>query len=154
MDFLPVPRDAFEQFQAALRRESKRLIADCAEFLRVSPQELQKEVQEKLKGSPIQVALLETDEHPGCLAFLKEDTFAYRCRSPPLTNTKFCDKHQTCRLVVNTTKSRKLTRLAPKDDLPPLWVDRQTQLVYNVKQQAVGTFDASLGCLKLYVIQE
>jgi len=44
MDYLPVPRDAFEQFQAALRRESKKLIADCAEFLRVSPQELQKEV--------------------------------------------------------------------------------------------------------------
>lgn len=154
MDTLPVPRDAFEQFQAALRRESRKLIADCAEFLRISPQELQKEVQEKLKGSPIQVALLETEVHPGCLAFLKEDTFAYRCRAPPLTNTKFCDKHQTCRLTVNTTAARKLTRLAPKDDLPPLWVDRLTGIVYNVKQQAVGKFDASLGDLKLYVIQE
>lgn len=154
MDYVSVPRDAFEQFQAALRRESKKLIADCAEFLRVSPQDLQKEVQEKLKGTPIQVALLETDEQPGCLAFLKEHTFAYRCRSPCITNTKFCDKHQTCQISVNTTKSRKLTRLAPKDDLPPLWVDRQTGVVYNVKHQSVGTFDASLAYLKLYVIQE
>lgn len=155
MDFIPVPRDAFDQFQAALRRETKRLIADCAEHLRVNPQELQKEIQEKLKGTPIQVALLETDEHPGCLAFMKEGTFAYRCRSPCITNTSFCDKHLTCRINANISKSsRKLTRLAPKDDLPALWVNRENGIVYNVKQQAVGNFDVSLGYLKLYVIQE
>ena len=154
MDFVPVPRDAFEQFQAALRRESRKLISDCAEFLRVNPQELQKEIQEKLKGSPIQVALLETEEQPGCLAFIKEGTMAYRCRTPCLTNTKFCDKHQAARLTVDTKKSRRLTRLAQKDDLPALWVDRETGIVYNVKQQAVGNFDVSLGYLKMYVIQE
>ena len=154
MDYLPVPRDAFEQFQAALRRESKKLIADCAEFLRVSPQELQKEVQEKLKGGPVQIALLETNEHPGCLAFMKEHTFAYRCRNPCVTNTCFCNKHQITRMSVNTSQARSLTRLAPKDDLPPLWVDRTTNVVYNANQQAVGSFDVSLGCLKMYVIQE
>jgi hypothetical protein len=150
---LPIPRDAFEQFQAALRRESKKLIADCAEFLRVSPSELQKEVQEKLKGQPFQIALLETEEHPGCLAFLKDDRFAYRCRSPCITNTTFCDKHQVSRQCVNTQKAKPLTRLSHKD-LPALWFDRETEIVYNVKQQAIGRFDVSLGELRLYVIQE
>ncbi len=154
MDYLPVPRDAFEQFQAALRRESKKLIADCAEFLRVSPQELQKEVQDKLKNNPVQIAFLETNEHPGCLAFVKEDKFAHRCRTPCVTNTCFCDKHQNTRLSVNTKQAKSLTRLASKDNLPALWVDRETGIVYNVKQQAVGSFDASLGYLKMYVIQE
>ena len=154
MEYLPVPRDAFEQFQAALRRESKRLIADCAEFLCVRPQELQKDVQEKLKGSPIQIALLETTDQPGCLAFMKEGTFAHRCRDPCITNTSFCNKHQIARLSVNTSKAKRLTRLALKDDLPPLWVDRATSVVYNAKQQAVGSFDVGLSCLKLYVIQE
>ncbi len=149
-----MPRDAFEQFQAALRRESKKLIADCAELLHVSPQELQKEVQEKLKNSPVQIALLETEEHPGCLAFIKESTFAHRCRNSCVTNTTFCHKHQTSRISVNTHNARSLTRLAQKDDLPPLWLDRSTGIVYNVKQQAVGSFDASLGYLKMYVIQE
>jgi hypothetical protein len=154
MEYLPIPRDAFEQFQAALRRESKKLITDCAELLHVSPQELQKEVQEKLKGSPVQIALLETNEQPGCLAFIKENTFAHRCRNPCITNTTFCDKHLTSRISINTNKAKRLTRLAPKDDLPPLWIDRSTGIVYNVKQQAVGSFDASLGYLKMYVVQE
>ncbi len=154
MDSVPVPRDAFEQFQAALRRETRSLIQSCAEFLHVNPQELQKEVQEKLKAAPVQLALLETEEQPGCLAFQKDDSFAYRCRAPCVTNTKFCQKHSTARLIVNTQHSKPLTRLAQKDDLPPLWFDRQTNVVYNVKQQAVGSFDASLGSLTLYVVQE
>lgn len=154
MDFVSVPRDAFEQFQAALRRESRKLIVDCAEYLNINPQELQKDVFASLKGSPIQVALLETDEQPGCLAFMKEGTMAYRCRSPCLTNTKFCQKHQAVRLVVNSEKSHSLTRLASKDDLPPLYVDRKTAIVYNVKQQAVGSFDMKSNSLKMYVIQE
>lgn len=154
MDFVSVPRDAFDQFQAALRRESRKLIEDCAEFLNINPKELQKELQEKLKTSPIQVALLETEEQPGCLAFMKEGTMAFRCRTPCLTNTTFCEKHQSSRLIVNTSKSKRLTRLAAKDDLPPLWVDRETGIVYNVKQQAVGSFDVSSQALRLYVIQE
>ncbi len=153
MAHLSVPRDAFEQFQAALRRESKKLIADCAEFLHVSPSELQKEVQEKLKGQPVHISLLETEEQPGCLAFLKDDRFAYRCRTPCVTNTSFCDKHQVLRQCVNTQQAKRLTRLAHKD-LPALWLDRETEIVYNVKHQAVGRFDVSLGTLRLYVIQE
>jgi hypothetical protein len=149
---LHVPRDAFDHFQAALRRESRQFITDCANILKIPPNQLIKEVQEKLKAQPISICLLETEENPGCLAYLQEGTFAHRCRSPCLTNTNMCHKHQYNRITTDDTKaSKKLIRLKSSEGLPALWFDPETTEVYNVQQQCVGNYDSSSGQLKLLI---
>jgi hypothetical protein len=124
---LHVPRDAFDHFQAALRRESRQFITDCANFLNIQQAQLIKEVQEKLKTPPVSIGLFETETNPGCLAYQKEDNFAYRCRAPCLTNTSFCHKHQVSRMITDDTKaSKKLVRLKTSASLPDLWFDDST----------------------------
>jgi hypothetical protein len=149
---LHVPRDAFDHFQAALRRESRQFITDCANILKIPPNQLIKEVQEKMKAQPMTVSLLETEENPGCLAYLQEGTFAYRCRAPCLTNSKMCHKHQTTRITTDDKKAvKKLVRLKTYDGLPALWFDKETTEVYNVHQQCVGNYDESTGQLKMLI---
>ena len=152
---LHVPRDAYEHFQAALRRESRQFITDCANILGHPPNQLIKEVQEKLKSQPISIGLFETDTSPGCLAYLRENTFAYRCRGPCLTNSQFCHRHQVNRMITDDTKAQKhYVRLKTPASLPALWLDKETQEVVNVEHQCVGAYDNETGQLKIYVIPE
>ncbi len=149
---LHVPRDAFDHFQAALRRESRQFITDCANILKIPANQLIKDVQEKLKAQPMTVSLLETEENPGCIAYIQEGTFAYRCRTPCITNSKMCHKHQTNRLTTDDTKTtKKLVRLKAPADLPALWFDPETTEVYNVQQQCVGNYDKETGQLKMLI---
>lgn len=152
---LNVPRDAFEHFQAALRRESRQFISDCASFLDVPPGQLIKEVQEKLKAQPISISLFETDSSPGCLAYLKQDSFAHRCRLPCLTNSTFCHKHQTNRIITDDTKAKKkYIRLKGQPNFPELWLDDATNEVIDIHGRCVGIYDRDSQQLKLYVIDE
>jgi hypothetical protein len=150
---LHVPRDAFEHFTAALRRESRQFITDCANFLGLPPSQLIKDVQERLRAQPISVSLFETETNPGCLAYLKEDTFAYRCRAPCLSNSSYCHKHQVNRIITDDSKAtKKYTRLKTPASLPALWLDKETQEVVNIKHQCVGSYDSETGLLKIYNI--
>jgi hypothetical protein len=150
---LHVPRDAFEHFQAALRRESRLFITDCANFLGLPPGQLIKEVQDKLKAQSVSVSLFESESSPGCLAYLKQDNFAPRCRLPCLTNSTFCHKHQTTRIITDDTKAtKKYIRLKGQPNLPEMWLDDATNEVIDIHGRCVGTYDRDSQLLKLYVI--
>ena len=120
-----VPRILWESLEATLYAASRSFVRSLAEdVLEIPPADLLKAVFPSKDA--FKVALYETDDQRECMAFVKYNDIAARCRCPVFPGQTFCSKHQferpTLQLRIEPAVHwRPLKHSEP--DLPPLWLN-------------------------------
>lgn len=153
---LNIPKFQWERFQAALRKNTRDFITDCAEYIGVPSKDLISKVQKELTKDPTTIAFFESDEAV-CTAYKSCGTFAYYCRKPTLTNTSYCHEHQHHRLMFHHVSSVvNMHRLEPPQgsDLPDIWLEECTGRVYTVDKKCIGFFDKETEALTVFVTDD
>jgi hypothetical protein len=126
-----VPRILWESLEATLYAASRAFVRSLAEdVLEVPPQDLLKAVFPSKEA--FKVALYETEEQRECMAFVKQNEIAARCRHPVFPGQNWCSKHQferpTLQLRIEPPVHwRPLKHSEP--DLPPLWLNATNEVI-------------------------
>jgi hypothetical protein len=126
-----VPRILWESLEATLYAASRAFVRSLAEdVLEVPSQDLLKAVFPSKEA--FKVALYETDDQRECMAFVKRNEIAARCRCSVFPGQTFCSKHQferpTLQLRIEPPVHwRPLKHSEP--DLPPLWLNSSGEVI-------------------------
>jgi hypothetical protein len=157
---LKIPKFQWDRLQAALRKNTRDFIADCASYIGTPPKDLIAKVQTELAKEPVPIAFFDTDESL-CEAYCLNDRFAMRCRKSALVNTHYCHKHQYPHSRPNIyihSSAIKMKKLSlPSEygsEIPELWLEEKTNRVYNSEQSCVGFFDSETSALTMFVVED
>jgi hypothetical protein len=156
---LKIPKFQWDRLQAALRKNTRDFITDCASYIGTSPKDLIAKVQAELNKESVNIAFFDTDESL-CEAYCIHDRFAIRCRKPSLINTHYCHLHQyphsrpNIYIANNAIKMKKLQFSSEYgSEVPELWLEEKTNRVYNSEQLCVGFFDSHTSSLTMFVVE-
>lgn len=153
---LNIPKFQWERFQAALRKNTRDFITDCAEYIGVPSKDLITRVQKELAKDPTTLAFFETDEAE-CTAYKTCGSFAYYCRKPSLTNTAYCHEHQYHRpnlTTISSVVSMRRLALPEGNTMPDAWLEEITGRVYTVDKKCIGFFDKETEALTLFITED
>lgn len=157
---LKIPKFQWERLQAALRKNTRDFIADCASYIGTPSKDLIAKVQAEMTKDSVSIAFFDTDES-SCEAYCLRDRFAMKCRKPALLNTHYCHTHQyphsrpNIYIPSSATKMKKLK--TPSDygtEIPELWLEEKTNRVYNSEQSCVGFFNTKTQSLTMFVVED
>jgi hypothetical protein len=157
---LKIPKFQWDRLQAALRKNTRDFITDCASYIGTPAKDLLAKVQIEINKDAVPIAFFDTDESP-CEAYCLQDRFAMRCRKPALLNTRYCHSHQyphsrpNIHIASHATKMKKLS--LPSDygsEIPELWLEEKTNRVYNSEQSCVGFYCPETSALTMFVVED
>lgn len=157
---LKIPKFQWERLQAALRKNTRDFITDCASYIGTPSKDLLAKVQAELNKDQVQIAFFDTDESL-CEAYCIHERFAMRCRKPALLNTHYCHTHQyphsrpNIHISASAIKMKKLK--LPSEygtEIPELWLEEKTNRVYNSEQSCVGFYDTEANTLTMFSVED
>lgn len=157
---LKIPKFQWDRLQAALRKNTRDFITDCASYIGAPAKELLTKVQAEMNKENTPIAFFETDESL-CEAYCIHDRFAMHCRKPALLNTHYCHSHQYPHSRPNiyiSAAATKMKKLAlPSDygtEIPELWLEEKTNRVYNSELSCVGFLCPETSALTMFVVED
>ena len=146
-----LPSDLLDSLDEVLRNEARWLVKDMAKTLGIPATPLLKQVLDKKRS-----VYLYEKEHTSyqCKALVPQKNIYVYCRKPNILHTSFCDSHQSWIPPVKIPK-QKLSRLQiPYDTtIPPLWLDKETGMVYDTYMDIYGTYNSDSGVLSIFKLQ-
>jgi hypothetical protein len=154
---LHIPKFQWDRLQAALRKNTRDFITDCANYIGTNSKTLLAQVQAELNKEQMPINFFESDE-TSCEAYCIQDRFAMRCRKPALLNTHYCHKHQyphsrpNIHIGLTATKMKKLTGYDA--EVPELWLEDKTNRVFNSQQLCVGFYDKESNSVTIFTVED
>jgi hypothetical protein len=144
----PLPADLLDSLDEVLRNEARWLIKDMAKTLGIPAAPLLKQVLDK-KRSVYLYEKNHTDYQ--CKALVPQKNIYTYCRKPNILHTDFCDSHQSWSPPEKIPK-QKLARIhVPYDsNIPALWLDKKTGMIYNTFMDVCGTYDIGTCVLTIF----
>jgi hypothetical protein len=146
-----IPRYLWENFEAVLKANTKRLIAEYAKILEVPEKELQQKVLASYQDVP--VTIIDTNSESGqCHAYLQCHEMTIFCRKPVAYHSQFCTFHRDKRmLVVQETTPTVIEKVKDGNKWNRMWVIHNNTLI-NSKGHIVGKINKEERKVKLFVL--
>ncbi len=154
---IQIPKFQWDRLQAAIRKNTRDFITDCANYIGAPAKSLIAQVQAEINKEQMPINFFETDESP-CEAYCLQGRFAMRCRKPALLNTTYCHSHQFPHSRPNIailSSAVKMTKLTGYDsEVPELWLEDKTNRVYNSEHLCVGFYDKESNAVTMFVVDD
>jgi hypothetical protein len=148
-----VHRLIYENIESVLLANSRRYIAELAQYLEVNEKELIKKVLPH--ADSLKIMIIDSQaESSMCKAFVSDGKSAIYCRKPITTHSEYCSYHLHKRSTVVTDKKPiDIQKIKDINTLEPMWLLKETTTLVNSDGVIVGKVNHGQSKIKKFVVE-
>jgi hypothetical protein len=147
-----VKRILWESLESVLLAQSKKYIAELANYLNVPEKELIKEVLPSSDSLKVYIQDSDLSENK-CKAFVQNNYITEYCRKPVAYGSEFCCNHVHKRMgiVTDTNTTEYVERIKDRYDLNKAWINDKN--IVDSNGNIIGKINKENNSMKLFVLK-